>query len=419
MSGTQVVVVGGGFAGLSAAARIAKQRHKVTLLEAGERLGGRLQPHVVGTQSFALCTPHVTLPGVFRDLFRKSGRTMDRALGFEPIAGRSHYFHDEPPLHLPTGNRGGQIAAMTDRFGDDFGWSDWLDTMPGPWDLVRRVALDRVTRGRTDFSRSQWRSLHPRRRLKAQVQKSLVSERARQIAIDRHIVEGRYSPSAPALAALIEYVERNFGLWAFEGGPAGLASALETRLKERKVEVRMQTRAAGLVFDGARLNGVLTESETLDADIVVWCAPPPPGHVSREVPARPAARTFLVLDEVADDLPLEAVVHADQPIRMYRIARNVTLEHRGNGDVLDVLNRCGLDVRGHVLNRHEVSSVELGRATHWGYTWSGTSAALSLPGVDPRGGLFFAGAHAHPGGTLEQIGMATAAISTAIGTAPR
>jgi phytoene dehydrogenase-like protein len=41
------------------------------------------------------------------------------------------------------------------------------------------------------------------------------------------------------------------------------------------------------------------------------------------------------------------------------------------------------------------------------------------PGVASSGGLYFAGAHAHPGGTLEGIGLATAAIAADVGQAPR
>jgi UDP-galactopyranose mutase len=42
-------------------------------------------------------------------------------------------------------------------------------------------------------------------------------------------------------------------------------------------------------------------------------------------------------------------------------------------------------------------------------------------GRDTRlgGSFFMAGAHAHPGGTIEEIGTATAAIAEAIGPVPR
>ena len=121
-----VVVVGGGFAGLSAAARLAKLRHDVALLEAGDRLGGRLHGHVVDGQAWPLDVETVSLPGVFRDLFRKSGRPLERVLELTKTAGRRHMFDDRSVLDLPLGNRGDQHEAIVGVFGEDE-WSPWVD----------------------------------------------------------------------------------------------------------------------------------------------------------------------------------------------------------------------------------------------------------------------------------------------------
>ncbi len=53
-----VVVVGGGFAGMSAAARLAKLRHDVTLLESSQSLGGRLNGMTVGGRTWQTRARH-------------------------------------------------------------------------------------------------------------------------------------------------------------------------------------------------------------------------------------------------------------------------------------------------------------------------------------------------------------------------
>ncbi len=53
--------------------------------------------------------------------------------------------------------------------------------------------------------------------------------------------------------------------------------------------------------------------------------------------------------------------------------------------------------------------------THEGWAWLGWTSMFRRPGVAPTGGLYHAGAHAHPGPRLEQIGMATAAIAAHVG----
>src|SRR5687768_3234277 len=101
----RVVVVGGGFAGMSAAARLAKLRHDVTLLEATSTLGGRLRGHTINGTTWQLNADTVTLPGVLRDLFRKSGRPIERVVDLVHTAGRRHIFTDKSVLDLPLGSR--------------------------------------------------------------------------------------------------------------------------------------------------------------------------------------------------------------------------------------------------------------------------------------------------------------------------
>ena len=73
----RVVVIGGGFGGLASALRLAKLGHDVTLVEQAE-LGGALVP--VTADGFAWDTvTHTLLPGVVRDLFRKTGRPLERS----------------------------------------------------------------------------------------------------------------------------------------------------------------------------------------------------------------------------------------------------------------------------------------------------------------------------------------------------
>lgn len=91
----RVVVVGGGLAGMASAARLAKLGHEVTLCEAGDRLGGALAP--VERDGFAWDggAASTLLPAVLRDLFRKTGRPLERELELVPLDPvREHRFAD-------------------------------------------------------------------------------------------------------------------------------------------------------------------------------------------------------------------------------------------------------------------------------------------------------------------------------------
>ena len=416
-----VVVVGGGFAGMSAAARLAKLRHHVTLLESSERLGGRLNGVTIGGRTWQTELDTVTLPGVFRDLFRKSGRPLERVLDLAKTEGRRHVFKDTSVLDLPLGNRGDQHGALMEAFGEDQ-WSPWVDTFAEPWDVIRRMALDQVFAGRPAVDRAARKVLRPRRNLATLAEKDLDDDRLRKLVLDPVRLAGQDRRTTPGFVAVGHYVERSFGRWRFAGGLPALATALETRLGERGVTVELDESAHELVIDDGRVRGVVTSRRTVPADVVVWCAPtwPAPLPPVRLMPVIPASRTLVALSSDTPPMPEEILVHANPPIRMWTGDDGLwTIEHRSGEDPLRALVRFGIDLRPYVEQQVDLSPSELVGLGHWGWTWRAWTSAFELPGVAPSGGIHFAGAHAHPGATLEAIGMATASIAEAVGRAPR
>ena len=416
-----VVVVGGGFAGLSAAARLAKLRHRVTLLESSQTLGGRLNGWTVDGRTWQLELDTVTLPGVFRDLFRKSGRPLERVVDLTKTEGRRHVFKDKSVLDLPLGNRGDQHGALMEAFGADE-WSPWVDTLAEPWDVIRRMALDQIFAGKPAVDRTVRKLLQPRRNLATLADKDLDDDRLRKLVLNPVRLAGQDRLATPGFVAVGHYVERSFGRWRFDGGLPALAAALETRLGERGVTVELGESAHELVLEGGEVRGVVTSLRTVPADIVVWCAPtwPAPLPPVELMPVIPASRSLVVLSAEAPAMPDEIFVHANPPIRMWSGGDGLwTIEHRSGEDPLRALVRFGIDVRPYVEHKVDLSPSDLVGIGHWGWAWRRWTSAFDLPGVAPTGGLHFAGAHAHPGATLEAIGMATAAIAEAIGPAPR
>jgi phytoene dehydrogenase-like protein len=166
----------------------------------------------------------------------------------------------------------------------------------------------------------------------------------------------------------------------------------------------------------------VTDRRTVPADVVVWCAPvrPPSLPRVRMLPVIPASRTFVSVDADAPAIADELMVHTSPPMRIFAAGeRRWTIEHHAGEDPLEALARVGLDLRRHVTSRSTLGPGELVGLGHWGWTWSTWTTAFDVPGVAPTGGLYFAGAHAHPGGTLEAIGMATAAIAADVGPVAR
>src|SRR3954462_7042335 len=138
----RVVVVGGGFGGTAAAARLAELGHDVTLVERLHRLGGALRLIEKDGFRWDAGPTSTALPAVLRDLFRKSGRPLERELDLVPLEPmREHRFEDTSVLAMPWGSRAAQLEAVEEALGSGVGrqWVDYVHSFAESWDLLRRI----------------------------------------------------------------------------------------------------------------------------------------------------------------------------------------------------------------------------------------------------------------------------------------
>ena len=432
----RVVVVGGGFAGMAAAARLAKRGHRVTLLEAADELGGSLRPVRHAGLVWDRGATTMTLPAVVRDLFRKSGRPLEAELELHPCEpGRRHVFEDGTVLDLPLGSRGRQHEALESALGAVAArsWSAHLDSLAPVWEVLRRQTLEVPFLGRDAVTAELRRTLRPRRRL-ATVARSLGRDRRlRALLTDRYRLTGQDPRGLPAFMAVAHHVERGFGRWQPAGGLAALVPVLERRLDTRGVEVRLGTRALDVHGPHGRVGAVRTvDGDSVAADIVVWTGPQRPGVLATRgaapPPAIPATRTYLGLRGTLPDLPAETLLHGD-PLVLVRAgavgANGDTAwsveHHQGAEDVVTTMARRGIDVRAQVVARVAMSPAQVVSAhggSPAGILWEGWRSGLDRPvPLTPVDGLYLIGADVHPGPGIVNAGLAAAQVADDVGGA--
>ncbi len=439
------MVVGGGFGGIAASVRAARLGHQVVLLERDDELGGTLRRR--HRDGFAWDPGPVTTaaPAVLRDLFRKSGRPLERELELVPVVpGRRHVLDDGIVLDLPMGRRSDQVDVVDTALGTGAGgaWADWVDGFAPVWDDLRTRVLEVPFAGRVD---TDTRRALPRRPVTRHLRR-LRDERLHPLVLDRLVLDGQEPRRVPAAAAVTHYVERTLGRWRFEGGIPALLAALVSRLGERGVEVHTRTEARGpQVVDGRTTGVELADGTSLEADAVVWAADPRGlatwlPAVARTVPAIPAAVAHLGLRQDAvdragepvrlPDLPVETMWHGD-PLLVLRTGGDApdghaawTLLHRGAGeDPLVTLVRRGLDLRPHVVTRLDLSATDQVAAdgcSPLGVAWRGWRTVQQRARPDSGvPGLHCVGASAHPGAGLVLTGLGAAQAATLLGSVPR
>lgn len=430
----QVVVVGGGLGGLAAAARLAKLGHGVTLVERDDELGGAISFERAEGFAWDRGAHSTLLPAVLRDLFRKSGRPLEKELDLEPVEViRRHRFEDGSELGLPGGSRARQIEAF-DELGPGRGraWVDHVASYTDVWDTLRRHYLE-VPWTPDALPREVAALLDSREVLQKRLKRAFKDERLRLVAGHRFVAEGHDLRNVPAWLGVHAYLEQRFGAWTVPGGFARLSEALTGRLATRGVTVLTGTAVHDLVVREGRVAGVMTATGALDAEVVV-CAVDPrlvptlAPYVERTMPALPPVVAHLGLTGDVPDVGHELVLHGD-PTVVVRSGGQApdghvawTLHGRGRlaEDIVTALARHHVDVRQRVVVRVDRSPREQveGHGSAMGVLWQGRGTVRQRLGpATPIPGVYAVGAHATPGSQVPFVGLSAALVAQLVGPA--
>jgi phytoene dehydrogenase-like protein len=402
-----VVVIGGGLAGLAAAARLAKVGHQVELYERSEVLGGTWAPYQLASGVTVDDAPSIIgFPAPWRDLFRKSGRPLEAELArigyaLEPAQPATLIFADGAELTLPT-DRGGQYAALADAYGSSVAerWRDLLNRLDQVWQTLRGLGLEAELRGRRQLNKTTTRSLFGHRMTLADLAASIAHDHLGALIRSIAYRLGSAPEQTPAFAAVELSIQRTFGRWQVAaldahsgldvGRSSALVEALASRLELRKVHVQL-----GCPVEGIHLrNGHVTAVATRDGDrpasaVVATCDPWQIfGDLLPVTAARRTRRQLRGLSPAA----APTVTHHEAPPPPARLCESVTLTASGIPTVSYLRQLAGNGLQ----TTHDFNAT-LPRASY-GAAWSGFASWLRRPSVTTEIPGLYAASPSSPAG---------------------
>jgi phytoene dehydrogenase-like protein len=258
---------------LTTAAWLSDFGHVVTVCEQAAHVGGRLGSRVHGDLHFDLTPGPLTVPAVFRDFFRKTGRPLERVLDLVPVEPAiSYQFPDGLTVDLPH-SRAGSVRALDETFGTGAGaeWQNVIRFGGEIWARIRSPYLEAspTRRELASLARSRRRSTYGLDRSLRALGREVLSD-PRPIRMLEHVASGTDPREAPAGLAAIAYLHQTFGRWTVSGGMHRLGAAIGERAAECGASIRTNARVAEILVDGRRASGVrLADGEVIEADVVV------------------------------------------------------------------------------------------------------------------------------------------------------
>jgi phytoene desaturase len=273
MSQKKTVVIGGGFAGLSAACYLAKAGHDVTLLEQHTQWGGRARQYQEAGFTFDMGPSWYWMPDVFEKFFADFGKKPSDFYELVLLDPAYAVYFENGKVEMPATaeetydlfermepGAGKKLKAFLDEgaYKYEVGIND-LVRKPGR--SLLEFADMRVLKGLFQ--------LDLLRNIRSVINQNFKNPQLRQLMEFPVLFLGAVPQNTPALYSLMNYADRVLGTWYPQGGMHSVVQAMVEVAKQQGVKLELRQRVTGFDFNGADISRVITESGSFEADFVV------------------------------------------------------------------------------------------------------------------------------------------------------
>jgi phytoene dehydrogenase-like protein len=271
----RVAVIGGGLAGMTAAAALSRQGLDVTLFEQGGALGGKAATSTTDGITLDAGPTLLALPHLVRRAFEELGAAdlMPRTFEVDP---QCHYLFDDGcqfTVHRDLEKTCASAGAL--RTGEAEGLRRFYEEAERLWVAAGEPFLEAPLEGWLGFlGRVARRGVGALARgltlpsLDALARRHLRTDHLRQFVGRFATYVGASPYEASGTFALLAHVERAFGVHHVEGGMGALSAALGRALARAGVRVVLNTEAAYRRHRGAFLAGPHGGEEEFSAVVV-------------------------------------------------------------------------------------------------------------------------------------------------------
>ncbi len=274
MKKRNIVVIGAGFAGLSAATTLANMGFRVTLLEKHDMPGGRARIFKEKGFTFDMGPSWYWMPDVFENYFEKFGRNVSdyyNLIRLDP--SYTVVFEKNESVELPA-----DFHALCDLFDSlEAGSGDKLKTFLNQaaykYEVGMRDLVYKPSRALTEFASPKllidMLRMDIFNTMASHARKFFSHEKLLKIIEFPILFLGATPENTPALYSLMNYADIKLGTWYPNGGMHKIVEGMVRLAEEKGVEIRYNENVLGFEWEGNHIQAVRTETTHYHADVVV------------------------------------------------------------------------------------------------------------------------------------------------------
>jgi len=273
-SSKHIVVIGSGFAGLSAACVLAKEGHKVTILEKNNQPGGRARIWQQDGFTFDMGPSWYWMPDVFESFFALFGKKPSDYYELKRLDPAYRiYFEKADFLEVPEERLELSKAFEAIEPGSGAKLDEFLKQAEYKYRVSMSDYVFRPSHNITEFidfnliKKSLKMQLFSS--MRSHVNRYFKNPRLRQLLEFPVLFLGATPQNTPAMYSLMNYADLVLGTWYPMGGMNQIVKAMVSLAESLGVEIRRDTEVTKINVDSNKATQVKTSRGDIKADMVI------------------------------------------------------------------------------------------------------------------------------------------------------
>jgi phytoene desaturase len=268
-----VLIIGAGFAGLSAAAFMAKAGWRVTVVEKNAAAGGRAQQLKAGGFTFDMGPSWYWMPDVFERYFNQFGKSVSDYYSLTRLSPSYRVYWQDGCIDVPSDYE--ELKAVFESI--EKGSAGKLDKYLSEAAIKYRVGIQDLVykpgQSLTEFL--DWKVISNAFKLdiftsiKSHVARHFENEKLRQLMEFPVLFLGALPRNTPALYSLMNYADIVGGTWYPEGGMYSIARAMQALAESLGVEFRFGEAAREIFIEKGAARKLITNKAEYSADAII------------------------------------------------------------------------------------------------------------------------------------------------------
>lgn len=270
-----VVIIGGGFGGLSASALLAKQGFKVTLLEKNKDLGGRARVWKQDGFSFDMGPSWYLMPEVYEKFFAIFGKKSSDYYELKRLDPSYRiFFGKDEKIDISTDPKQNEILfdSFEEKGGEKF--RKYLDFSKYQYDISMKSFIYKDYPNLLSFFDKELLKVGPKLKvfesMERYVHRFFNSDKARKVLLYNIVFLGGSPKITPAIYSVMAHADFNLGVWYPLKGFGAIVNAMTQIAKEQGVQFKTNCIVKKIVVNKSGIaEKVLTNRGEIKADVVL------------------------------------------------------------------------------------------------------------------------------------------------------